>query len=156
MPIFNVKQGTWRYGKDRGKALIKEGDLGVQSVHQGEAVMKVNSTLLVTDGGGATEVATGAIPAAAQVVSVVGRVIKLITGVTTNFDVGDGSDADIWAAAVLLAVGSKWNQSDATADPRGTWTAAARDITLTADAGVFSTGEVRIDVFYFDATAPED
>jgi len=154
MPVMNAKQGPWRYGKDRGKALVKEGDLGVQSVNQGECVMKVNTTLLVTDGGGATEVATGAIPAGAQVVAVVGRVVKATTP-TTDFDVGDGSDADIWAASVLKAKDSAWSQSDATADPRGTWAAAARDITLTADAGTFTAGEVRIDVFYFDATAPE-
>lgn len=155
MPVMNAKQGPWRYGKDRGKALIKEGDLGVQSVHQGECVMKVNSTLLVTDTGNATEVATAAIPAGAQVVAVVGRVVKALTGVTTDFDVGDGTDVNIWADAVLKAAGSAWSQGDATANPVGTWAAAARDITLTADAGTFTGGEVRIDVFYFDATAPE-
>ena len=156
MPVMNVKQGPWRYGKDRGKALIKNGDLGVQSLHQGECVMKQVSTLLVTDGAGAAETATGAIPAGAQVVAVVGRVVTAIVGATTDFDVGDGTDVDRWAAAVLKAKGSKWSQSDATADPAGTWAAAARDVVLTADAGTFTSGEVRIDVFYFDATAPED
>jgi hypothetical protein len=116
--------------------------------------MKKVSTVLETDGAAGTETATGLIPAGAQVVAVVGRVTELIVGATTNFDVGDGVDANRWADAVLKAVGSSWAQSDATADPAGTWAATARDVVLTADAGAFTAGKVRIEVYYWDATAP--
>lgn len=150
--------GPWRYGIKRGQGLFmcRDGNsFGMRSeAGLGECLIKLKETILVTDGAGATEVATGAIPAGAQLLGVAGRVIVPVTGVTTDFDVGDGVDPDIWAAAVLIAKGSSWGQADATADPRGTWAAAARDITLTADAGTFVSGEVRIEVYYIDVTAP--
>lgn len=157
MPRMKMRQGPWRYGIDRGQALFqgRDGDsFGLESEKGlGSCLIKLKETVLLTDGAGATEVATGAIPAGAQVLGVVGVVTETITGVTTNFDVGD-ADPNRWADAVLLAQGSKWAQTDATADPEGTWTAAARDVTLTADAGTFTAGEVRIEVYYIDVTAP--
>jgi hypothetical protein len=150
--------GPWRYGIKRGQGLFMGRDgnsFGMRSeAGLGQCVTKLKETILLTDGAGATETATGAIPAGAQVLAVVGIVTDAITGVTTNFDVGDGVDANRWADAVLLAEDSSWGQSDATADPAGTWAATARDVVLTADAGTFTAGEVRIEVYYIDATAP--
>ena len=158
MPRMKMRQGPWRYGTERGQALFQGRDgesFGFESERGlGQCLIKLKETILLTDGGGAAETATGAIPAGAQVLAVVGIVTELLTGVTTDFDVGDGTDVDRWAAAVLKAKGSKWGQADATADPVGTWAAAARDVVLTADAGTFTTGEVRIEVYYTDVVAP--
>lgn len=157
MPIMKMRQGPIRYGKLRGKMLFegRDGDyVGLRSEHQGNAVIKLAETILDTDGAGGTETASGAIPAGAQVLGVVGVVTEPIVGVTTNFDVGDGSNADLWANNVLLVEGSSWGQGDATADPAGTWSASARDVVLTADAGSFTSGQVRIEVYYIDVGAP--
>ena len=156
--ITNMRHGPWRYGKFRGNALFQGRSGNYFALRSekglGECQIKLAETVLDTDGAGATETASGAIPAGAQVLGVVGVVTQPITGVTTSFDVGDGSDADLWAAAVLLVAGSSWGQGEATANPAGTWAAAARDVVLTADAGTFTGGQVRIEVYYIDVQAP--
>jgi len=150
--------GPWRYGIKRGQGIFmgRDGDsFGFRSEKSlSQLQIKLAETTLDTDGGAGTETATGAIPAGAQVLAVMGYVTQPITGVTTSFTVGDGTDADRWSGAKLLTVGTSWDQSDATADPAGTWAAAARDVVLTADAGTFTAGQVRIEVYYIDTVAP--
>ncbi len=153
MPVSRANKGNTRYGKDRGKWLFSEGPMGRESDKGAQALIKVSETLLETDGGAGTETATGAIPAGAQVIGVVGRVVTAVTGPGASFTVGDGTDADRWSGAKGLTAGTTWTQDDATADPAGTWAATARNVVLTANSGTFTAGQVRITVFYWDVDA---
>lgn len=116
--------------------------------------VKVNSVNKTTNSGTGTETLTGAIPAGAQVLGVVARVTTILAGAgLTTWDLGD-TDDDRYGAALALAAGTTVDHTDYTADPEGTWSASARDLVLTANAGVFDSGAVNIQVFYVDTSAP--
>lgn len=95
----------------------------------------------------------GAFPAGSLERALSLRVTEAVTfsGGGTTFDVGDGSDADMFAGAVAAALGTTKTPADRTADPNG---AAAKDVALTPDAGAFTDGEVRAFVYYRLVTAP--
>lgn len=119
---------------------------------------KVNIKMVaasVTCTAGATVTAAGLIPDGAFVVGVSTRVTTAIgagSG-TTGYQVGDGSDADRWGAINGITTGTSSNNSDATANFTGAFT-AANDIVLTAVGGNFDgTGVVRVVVHYIDTTA---
>ena len=91
---------------------------------------------------GATEVATSLIPAGSTYLGCVARVTEVVTGATT-WDLGDGSDQDLWANDVALTLGTVTSEADFTADPRG-FSASAVSPTLTANGSNFTDGKIRI------------
>lgn len=99
--------------------------------------------------------AAGIFPAGCVRKGVSGRVETLLVlgggGVSVN--VGDGTDADRYKAALGLTVGLDFTPADVTATALEQL-AAAGDVTLTPDAGTFTSGTVRIVVAYDDLTAP--
>ena len=109
-----------------------------------------HATTSVTAAVGATVTATGLIPAKANVLginTVVTTALGTGTG-TTGYTVGDGSDADRWGSVTGTVAGTDTDQTDATANPTG-WFTAANDVVLTALTGNFDgTGVILIDVAY--------
>ena len=109
-----------------------------------------HATTSVTAAVGATVTATSLIPAKANVLgvnTVVTTGLGTSTG-TTGYAVGDGTDANRWGDVVGTAAGTDTDQTDATADPTG-WFTAANNVVLTAAGGNFDgTGVILIDVAY--------
>lgn len=115
------------------------------------AEIKTNSEEL-TGLSGASATSTGLIPAGAFLLGVVGRVTTLIEGATT-FDVGDGSDVDIYGAGIGLSAGTTFDIDDYTAQPNSFWPSAG-DVVLTANVSNFTAGAVRLTAIYIDLTPP--
>lgn len=95
---------------------------------------------------GATAATTNLIPAGARLKGVSCEVTTLIEG-ATSFNIGDGTDADRFGAAIALAATTTTDDTDATADPSG-WSATAQDVTLTAVGSNFTAGEVVVTALY--------
>jgi len=111
------------------------------------------TTSLTTNGGAGTQTATNLIPANSLVLAVVARVTTEVTGAgLTTFSIGDGSDSDRWGTGIALAAGttSKTNTTAAGA----AFYASATSVVLTAAAGQFDAGVVRLVVFYVSQVAP--
>jgi len=101
---------------------------------------------------GASYTFTGLFPAKVFHLGVSGRVTTLIAG-ATSFDVGDGTDVDMYAAGVAVAAGTTFADA-ATADPSG-WTLAAGDVVLTAVGGNFTAGVVTAVAHFLRTVAPQ-
>jgi len=112
------------------------------------AVRTVESELTALSG--ATATATSLIPAGSFIVGVTARVTTLITG-ATSFDIGDGSDVDLWGATIGVAANTTTTIADFTATGFGQYT-AANNVVLTANGGNFSAGAVRLVVHYLTLT----
>ena len=100
---------------------------------------------------GASVTATGLIPAGAVLIGVTTKVttgLGTVNG-TTGYNVGDGTDADRWGAIVGTVAGTSSAGVNATADPAGTWAAAARNVVVTAVGGNFDgTGVIYLSAQY--------
>lgn len=95
---------------------------------------------------GASVATTNLVPAGGRIFAVTVEVATQVTG-ASSFDVGDGVDDDRYAAAVGLTVGFATNHASATADPMS-WSAAAQDVTLTANGSSFTGGAVIVRAFW--------
>lgn len=105
---------------------------------------------------GATVTFTGLIPANTWCWGVVVEVLELIGGTLASFDVGDGSDADRWGAAVGLTAGTRTTSDDFTAaDSMGFFGVAAVNVVLDADgANTFDgTGLIKVFALVADITS---
>jgi hypothetical protein len=101
---------------------------------------------------GATYVTTIAIPAYANLIGVTTRVTTAVTGATT-YDVGDGSDVDLWGAAIGVALGSQSRTADFTAVAAVGAAATSRTVTLTANGSNFTGGVIEICLHYLTTEA---
>jgi hypothetical protein len=101
---------------------------------------------------GASYTTTIAIPAYANLIGVTTRVTTLITGATT-YDVGDGSDVDLWGAAIAVALGSQSRTADFTAVAAVGAAATSRTVTLTANGSNFTGGVIEICLHYLTTEA---
>ena len=101
---------------------------------------------------GATYTFTNLIPAKSTYLGCVARVTTLITG-ATSFNIGDGTDADRWGAAVALAATTTTTQANFTATPYG-WSATAISPVLTAVGSNFTAGVVRLTCFVEEYSGP--
>ena len=125
----------------------------LQAQDQG-AVVKVASQLVPMTGDGATVTVTDARPAKKFILGITARVTTVVAGAAlTTINIGDGTDADRYGAAILAAKDTRVGYGDATADPRE-WLTAAGNIVFTAVVGVFSSGVIRLDVHYLDLEVP--
>lgn len=101
---------------------------------------------------GATYVSTIAIPAYAVLIGVTTRVNTAITGATT-YDVGDGTDVDLWGAAIPVALNSESRTANFTAVAATGAAATSRTVTLTANGSNFTGGVVEICLHYLTTEA---
>lgn len=118
------------------------------------STLKTASTLL-TALTGADATATGLIPDGAFVIGVSTRIETAFgaSNETTGYQVGDG-DVDRWGNIGAITQGTRSDNTNATADATGFYTAAS-DVTITAVGGNFDgTGDLRVVVHYLDITAP--
>jgi hypothetical protein len=99
---------------------------------------------------GASFTTTATIPAYAHLIGVTTRVNTAITG-ATSYSVGDGTDVDLWGATIPVAVNSESRTANFTAVAAVGATAAARNVTLTANGANFTGGVVEI-CFHFMTT----
>lgn len=101
---------------------------------------------------GASYTTTIAIPAYANLIGVTTRVTTAVTGATT-YDVGDGTDVDLWGAAVGVALGSQSQTANFTAVGAVGASATSRTVTLTANGSNFTGGVVEICLHYLTTEA---
>lgn len=104
---------------------------------------------------GATVTATALIPDGAFLIGVTTKVTVAISGGggTTGYQVGDGSDADRWGEATTITAGTSTDNTNATANPTGAFT-AAQNVVITAVGGNFDgTGDIMVCAFYLIAQA---
>jgi hypothetical protein len=101
---------------------------------------------------GASYTTTIVIPAYAHLIGVTTRVTTEVTGATT-YDVGDGSDVDLWGAAIGVAVGSESRTADFTDIAAVGPAATARTVTLTANGSNFTAGVIEICLHYLTTEA---
>lgn len=117
---------------------------------RGRLVISSNTVTDDTDSGAGTQVLTGVIPAGVTCVQISCHVDVVIVGAgASTFDLGDGTDADLYGAAIAFAAGTTVTHADYTAAvTTNAWSATADDLTMTADAGQFDTGTISCTCHY--------
>lgn len=129
-------RGTLTVGAKPGTTILKH--TGAYGEH---STLEWVSTEITTSSG--TEViATDLIPAGHVYYGCVAEVTQTITGATA-WELGDGSNDDLWANNQALTAGTVTDQGDFTADPRGFSTSAA-DPEVNSESGSFTGGKIRI------------
>lgn len=146
-----------------GEVVLKTGPNGV-GVHIQSGTgstntwlrLRVNSVTDDTDSGASTQVLTGVIPAGVTCLAVTCRVNTIIAGASlTTWSLGDGTDADLYGTTLALAAGTTVDHTDYTASPlTQAWSASAGNLTMTAAAGQFDSGNITCNCFYLDTIAP--
>ena len=101
---------------------------------------------------GATVTATNLIPAGCWLVGVTARVTLAITG-AADFDIGDGTDVDLWGAAIAIALDTVTDITEFTAAGQAQYT-AANNVVMTGN-GSFTAGSVRLVAHYIDLIPPQ-
>ena len=97
---------------------------------------------------GATVTLTSFIPKGCFLFGVSVRVSKAITG-ATGFQVGDGSDADLWGDVTGTAVGTVAKGSSYTTATNATgYRAAAGNVVLTAKTSDFTDGKAVVAIYF--------
>lgn len=150
----NIEFGDGGGGFDTLIERLAAGQLTFANETNGQANnLKTSATTKTLSG--ATTTATGLFPAKCIRLGVSYRVTTLVTSGDggTSFNVGDGTDVDLYGATKAFAAGTTGNLTDATADPT-VWNAAAGDVVFTCVGGTFSGGVVRVVAHYIDLTAP--
>ena len=120
------------------------------------AIKSVTEALPTTGGALTQDTATTIIPANSLVFGVTVRVTTIIAGgAIATFGVGTAGDTDAWGAttAVAVAAGST-NSITNFVVTTPIYYAAATKVRLTANAGTFTSGAVRVCVHYLTLAAP--
>ena len=71
----------------------------------------------------------------------------------TDMDVGDGTDVDLYGAAVAFAAGTQTDHTDRTAQVLSELL-AAENVVFTCNGGTFSGGVVTLVIFYIELSPP--
>jgi len=134
---------------------VPDGLFSLGGANGQQAWMQQATTTVTCDGGGATCTATSLIPAGSIVYGVATRVTTTLSGAgLTTWKLGDGTTTDAFAATQALTAGT----TSGLAQHISTWTpkvyTAATNVVMTANAGQFDAGVVRITVWYLGMTAP--
>lgn len=119
----------------------------------GSLITIKQATQLVATAAGASVTATGIFPAGVIRLGGTIRVTTTITG-PTDIDVGVTGDTNMFGGTLALIAGTTTSRADFTANPTGSWSAAAGDIIITANGGNFTGGQVRVVAYYLDITGP--
>ena len=153
-------QGAAQYREGvTGGNLDSTGGVAVSAISAGDGRWERRVKRAAVTCSGATTTESNFIPAGAVVQALTGVVTTLVAG-ATSFDVGDGSDADIFGDGVLVALGTSFDLTDANASgsPLGGRQVyqAANDVVLTAIGGAasFSAGVVELELWYDLYVAP--
>lgn len=95
---------------------------------------------------GASIVTVGLVPVYAVLVGITVKNVTAITGTLATYDIGDGTDVDRWGAAIPKTINNRTGWANYTNLPGETWVpvAAAREVTLTANGGTFTSGTIEI------------
>lgn len=125
---------------------------GNSILSNGGGLQILTKTTEITGMSGATETWTNAIPAGSFPIGVSGRVTTLITG-ASSFDIGDGSNVDLFGDAIGLAAGTTIDLSDSDGTLPAVYTTDT-DIVLTANVSNFTAGAVRLVLSYIQLTSP--
>lgn len=133
--------------------IVRTGANG-QSIAFKQATVSSNMATATGTGTG-TITLTGLIPAGALVLCVDARVTTILAGASLNtWSLGVTGDTDRFATGVALAANTTVNSLTGSAS-NFLWAqiyTAATDVLLTAGAGVFSTGILRVTIHYIDCT----
>ncbi|MEM9434919.1 MAG: DUF2793 domain-containing protein [Pseudomonadota bacterium] len=154
---FMVPQTGWKiWAIDESAALTFDGASwrgGVQAMSASKAAMRAEVVEIdhVVIGGSATETTTFVIPANTSVFAVTGLVLAEITGSLTSWSLGADGSTNRYGSGLGLAQGSF--VQGLTGQPLSYYTAAP--LTLTADAGSFASGSVRLAVHLMRFDLPE-
>lgn len=119
--------------------------------------LRAKEASIVSDLAGSAAVVTfsNLIPANVFLLGVYLHIIAEITGTVANLDIGDGSDVDLWGAAIGITAGTTTDSDDFTAAASmGTFGIAARDVVLQDDGILLITGGiVRVGAVYLSGSA---
>lgn len=142
--------------KDGGVITSSAGVVDLTTSDAGKLSLKANCVTDDTDSGASTHVLTAVIPAKARCLAVTCRVNTILAGTSlTTWSLGDGTDPDLYGTTLALAAGTTVGSANYTANPlTQAWSASAGDLTMTAAAGQFDSGNVTCCCNYYDATAP--
>jgi hypothetical protein len=116
------------------------------------SITQNQESLTCSGGGSATLVTSSLIPGGAFLFGVTTRITTALTG-STGFNVGDGTDADLYGVQSAATQGSTTNNSNATAN----WAnpqLAAGNVTLTFAGGNCTAGVVAVVASYIALVAP--
>lgn len=109
-------------------------------------------TDFTTNSGVGTATASNSRPADAFILGVTFDIITVLAGAgLTTFSLGDGSDPDLYGSGFAIAEGTINDMTDYTANPFEYRTTLG-DIVLTAAAGQFDSGSIRLTVHFIDLT----
>lgn len=127
----------------------------VQGANAQASVLTQATTSVTCNSAGATCVATNLIPAGSLVFGVTVRVTTTLSGaLLTTWKAGDGTTANAFANAAALAATTTTSLPEHVSTWKPTLYTAATSVTLTANAGQFDAGVVRVTVHYLSLTAP--
>jgi hypothetical protein len=142
-----------------GRVDTKSGNvnsLSILGINGQKAVIQQATTTIVA-ATAATITATNLIPAGSLVIGVTLRVTTTFdnTASLTTFNIGDGTDADRWGAAIVRTANTTTTNANTTITSVPIY-AAATSVVLTAVAGTFHVagGVARVTVHYISLTAP--
>ena len=122
----------------------------------GYSELGTNCVTTTTNSGSGTQTLTAVIPADVRSLGVSCRVDTVLAGSgLTTWSLGDGTDADLYGAALAKTEGTIVDQTTYTANPlTQAWSTNAGNLTMTAAAGVFSSGAVTCCSHYVKFIAP--
>jgi len=109
------------------------------------------NTIALTTSSGSTQTTSGLVPAGKYLLGITARVDTAVEGATT-FEVGDGTDANRFGAAIAIAAGTTVTDADYTAAGVG-FSTSAQEVTLTVNGSDFSAGVVTIVAYYVSMEA---
>lgn len=126
------------------------------SADEGELAIKSTCVTDAVDSGAGTQVLADVIPAKVETVGVTCKVNTVIAGAgAASFALGDGTDADLYGTGLAFAAGTTVGTANYTAKPSTqAWSTSARDLTLTANAGQFDSGNITCCSHYYELTGP--
>lgn len=115
-----------------------------------------NCVTTTTNSGSSTQTLTAVIPADVRSLGVTCRVDTVLAGSgLTTWSLGDGTDADLYGGSLAKTAGTIVDQTTYTANPlTQAWSTNAGNLTMTAAAGVFSSGAVTCCSHYVKFIAP--
>lgn len=148
-PYADANAGVWANIADVGRFSINNNSYGSQTT------WRVTTATTTCNSGTGTCTLTGAIPAGSLVYGVTLRVTTVLAGAgLTTFQVGDGTTANAFGATVAVAANTTTDFTTHLATWKPTLYTAATNVVLTANAGVFSSGAVRVCIHRLTVLAP--